>query len=94
MGRLAHAMALDSAQISADVVEVQEFPSLASFYGVRSVPLTVINEQIRLLGASLFDGLEQFYRNQVLFTSGCQFRSDQRVHMQDVKFAIGQTVRN
>jgi len=51
MGRLAHAMALENALISADVVEVQEFPSVASLYGVRSVPLTVINEHIRLLGA-------------------------------------------
>ncbi len=52
MGRLAHAMALENPLISADVVEVQEFPSLASLYGVRSVPLTVINESIRLLGAA------------------------------------------
>ena len=51
MGRLAHAMALENPLISADVVEVQEFPSLASTYGVRSVPLTVINESIRALGA-------------------------------------------
>ena len=52
MGRLAHAMALENALIAADVVEVQEFPSVATLYGVRSVPLTVINEQIRLLGAA------------------------------------------
>lgn len=51
MGRLAHALALENPLISADVVEVQEFPSLASTYGVRSVPLTVINERIRVLGA-------------------------------------------
>jgi predicted DsbA family dithiol-disulfide isomerase len=44
-------MALENLLISADVVEVQEFPSLASMYRVRSVPLTVINESIQLLGA-------------------------------------------
>ncbi len=59
MGRLAHAMALEHPLISADVVEVQEFPSLASTYGVRSVPLTVINESIRLLGAAPEAGLLQ-----------------------------------
>lgn len=52
-------MALEHPLISADVVEVQEFPSLASTYGVRSVPLTVINESIRLLGAVPEAGLLQ-----------------------------------
>ena len=44
-------MALESAFVSADVVEVQEFPALGSRYAVRSVPLTVINESIRFTGA-------------------------------------------
>ena len=48
--RLAHAFALDCAHITSDVVEIQEFPALAQTYGVRSVPLTVINEHIRLPG--------------------------------------------
>ena len=44
-------MALESPQITADVIEVQEFPSLGNRYTVRSVPLTVINETIRFSGA-------------------------------------------
>lgn len=50
LARLAHAMALECVNISADVVEIQEFPALAQTYGVRSVPFTVINEQFRFSG--------------------------------------------
>ena len=46
--RLAHAFALESPQITADVVEMQEFPLLAQNYNIRSVPLTIINEYSRL----------------------------------------------
>ena len=49
--RLAHAFALDCTHITSDVVEVQEFPALGQTYGVRSVPMTVINEHIRFTGA-------------------------------------------
>lgn len=51
MARVAHAMALENAKINADVVEIQEFPALARTYGVRSVPMTVINEYTRFTGA-------------------------------------------
>ena len=51
MARLAHALALENPQITADVVEIQEFPALSRTYGVRSVPLTVINDIIRFTGA-------------------------------------------
>ena len=44
-------MALESPHVSADVVEIQEFPTLARNYNVRSVPLTVINEYTRFGGA-------------------------------------------
>ena len=47
---MAHAVALETPQITADVVEIQEFPDLAQAYGVRSVPLTVINEYTRFAG--------------------------------------------
>ena len=50
LARLVHAMALDCFFITADVVEIQEFPALARTYGVRSVPFTVINEYIRFSG--------------------------------------------
>ncbi|HEV2281369.1 MAG TPA: thioredoxin family protein [bacterium] len=42
--RLAHAMALESSHVRADVIESMEFPSLADRYGVRGVPKIVINE--------------------------------------------------
>ena len=51
VARLAHALALENPLIRADVVEVQEFPALGQIYQVRSVPLTVINEDIRFAGA-------------------------------------------
>lgn len=50
VARLAHALALEIPLIHADVVEIQEFPALARNYQVRSVPLTVINEDIRFTG--------------------------------------------
>jgi glutaredoxin-like protein len=51
MARLAHAVALESPRVTSDVIEIQEFPALGQTYGVRSVPLTVINEHIRFTGA-------------------------------------------
>ena len=51
LAQLAHAFALDSPHIAADVVEIQEFPAMAQAYGVRSVPLTIINEYTRIAGA-------------------------------------------
>ncbi len=51
MARLAHAIALENQHVTADVVEIQEFPALAQRYSVRSVPLTVINENIQFPGA-------------------------------------------
>lgn len=51
LARLAHAMALESPRVIADVVEVQEFPHLGRLYGVMSVPKTVINETVQFVGA-------------------------------------------
>ena len=50
VARLAHALALEYPLISADVVEIQEFPALSRIYQVRSVPLTVVNDNIRFAG--------------------------------------------
>ncbi len=44
MALLAHAMAVESKHIIADVIEAEEFPEMARRYGLRQVPLTVINE--------------------------------------------------
>jgi len=48
---LAHQLALASDFIRADAVEAIEFPHLANKYQVFGVPLTVINETIRIEGA-------------------------------------------
>jgi predicted DsbA family dithiol-disulfide isomerase len=49
---LAHKLALASDLISADGVEVSEFPHLATRYDVSGVPRTVINELIHVEGAA------------------------------------------
>ena len=45
---LAHKLALASDLVTADMVEATEFPHLAQRYQVRGVPLTVVNETIRV----------------------------------------------
>lgn len=50
VARLAHALALENQNITADVVEIEEFPALGQQYGVRSVPLTVVNELTQIAG--------------------------------------------
>lgn len=48
---IAHQLAQESRMISADMVEVTEFPQLAQKYGVMSVPKVVINESEEFTGA-------------------------------------------
>jgi glutaredoxin-like protein len=48
---LAHAMALESPHIRADVVESMEFPSLADRYSIYGVPKIVLNETVSFEGA-------------------------------------------
>jgi predicted DsbA family dithiol-disulfide isomerase len=43
-------MALENKLISADVVEVQEFPTMARMYSVTAVPKTVINNMVQFSG--------------------------------------------
>ena len=52
MARVAHLMAIESPRVIADVVEIQEFPALAQAYGVRGVPMTVINGVVAFSGAA------------------------------------------
>ena len=47
---LAHLMALESERVTADVIEVGEFPDLARAYNVMSVPRTVINDRVQFTG--------------------------------------------
>lgn len=49
---LAHAMAMVSDKVTADMVEVTEFPHLGQKYGVQGVPRTVINETVYQEGAA------------------------------------------
>ena len=49
---LAHKLAVESDQITADMVEATEFPHLANRYGVSGVPHTVIGESLQpMVGA-------------------------------------------
>ena len=50
VARLAHAFAFDNELITSDVVEIQEFPTIAQMYGVRGVPKTVIGTASQLTG--------------------------------------------
>ena len=49
---LAHQLAYASDKVTADMVEVTEFPHLGQKYGVMGVPRTVINEHTYLEGAA------------------------------------------
>ena len=44
-------MALETPRVQADVVEAQEFPHLARQYSVQSVPKTIINNVVEVVGA-------------------------------------------
>lgn len=49
--RLAHQLALESAQVTADMVEAMEFPDWVQYYGVRAVPHVVVNGRTAFVGA-------------------------------------------
>ena len=49
--RTAHKFAMESEHVTADMVEVSEFPHLAVKYEVQGVPRTVINEETVVMGA-------------------------------------------
>lgn len=49
--QLAHKMAVESEQITADMVEASEFPHLAQKYGVMAVPKIIVNEDVQFEGA-------------------------------------------
>jgi glutaredoxin-like protein len=50
--RTAHAFAMASEMVTADMVEAVEFPQLANRYSVMGVPKTIINEETELEGAA------------------------------------------
>ncbi len=49
--RAAHQMAIENPYVTADMVEVIEFPHLARRYDVMAVPKTVVNDKISFEGA-------------------------------------------
>lgn len=51
MVHLAHQIAIENEKITADMVEVIEFPHLAQKYNVMGVPKIVINEMREVVGA-------------------------------------------
>ncbi len=44
-------MAMESSQVTADVIEANEFAGYSERYAVQAVPKTVVNDQLSLLGA-------------------------------------------
>lgn len=48
---MAHKLAIANAHISADVIEVTEFPEMAQHYHIYAVPKVVINDQVEFEGA-------------------------------------------
>ncbi len=48
---MAHEMALESDMVTADMIEVTEFPHLAHHYDVGAVPKMVVNETVDFVGA-------------------------------------------
>jgi len=49
--QLAHATAIENKNITADMIEITEFPHLAQKYQIHGVPKTIINEDIHVEGA-------------------------------------------
>ena len=49
--RIAHQLAIENLNITADMVESIEFPQLANRYSVMAVPKTVINDKVEFVGA-------------------------------------------
>ena len=48
---MAHQFAIENEYITADVVEVSEFIDMAQRYRVQSVPKTVVNDRVEIMGA-------------------------------------------
>ncbi len=53
----AHRLAMESPSIRADMIDLQLYPHLAQKYEVKGVPLTVINESVRLAGPQRIETL-------------------------------------
>ena len=62
-------MAMENPLVVAEVIEANEFPALSERYAVRSVPKTVVNGRIQLVGAQpevkLLEAIEEAMRRGV-----------------------------
>ena len=50
VARMAYALAIENENVTADVIEIEEFPALARQYGIRSVPMSIVNEIMQIAG--------------------------------------------
>ena len=50
-------MAMESPKVTADVIEIKEFPDLAALYNIMGVPKTIINDGVQFTGAVTEDVL-------------------------------------
>lgn len=48
---MAHKLAIANVRITADVIEITEFPEMAQRYHIYGVPKVVINDQVEFEGA-------------------------------------------
>jgi len=48
---LAHQMAIEFSNVTADIIEANEFPEIYCRYGVSGVPKVVINDSVEFTGA-------------------------------------------
>ena len=51
MAGLAHQMAIEFENVTADIIEANEFEALSRRYGVTGVPKTIINDRVEFVGA-------------------------------------------
>jgi predicted DsbA family dithiol-disulfide isomerase len=51
VARAAHAFAMANPNVTAEIVECQEFPEMAQAFQVSGVPKTVINDRAEFVGA-------------------------------------------
>ena len=66
MARAAHALAVANPNVTAEVIECQEFPEVARRYQVMGVPKTVINDRAEFVGAVP----DEVFVNAILETLG------------------------
>ena len=89
VARLAHAMAMESPKITAEVIQVQEFQHLARQHAVRSVPKTIFNNVVELSGAVP----EQVFLDRMLTAVGRQHLLENPPIQQNQGVATGPITR-